>query len=254
MCLSLLSTPGSFSRHPKWPAVCRTSMRPSTCLESRPTTALICTRTSPAASNHVKSTSANQIETDFISSFLSMQLNTLESHAKLERWTVFGFLFFFWHIHHTHKHFLTYTPTLLQKDTLGTLVVLVNITFCQTIAGETGGTGRGGAGGVILGHRCLWPSDTLQEERAVLLPFRVLFAKQSVLAKAMYNGSDSVAHPLLLQKNYFYTAWNAAVLIAIDILLTVIFYFCLFVYVQQRLNWFHTGYSLLQMNLIFLLV
>lgn len=146
MCLSLLSTPGSFSRHPKWPAVCRTSMRPSTCLESRPTTALICTRTSPAASNHVKSTSANLIETDFISSFLSMQLNTLESHAKLERWTVFGFLFFFWHIHHTHKHFLTYTPTLLQKDTLGTLVVLVNITFCQTIAGETGGTGRGGAG------------------------------------------------------------------------------------------------------------
>lgn len=117
MCLSLLSTPGSFSRHPKWPAVCRTSMRPSTCLESRPTTALICTRTSPAASNHVKSTSANQIETDFISSFLSMQLNTLESHAKLERWTVFNFLFFFWHIHHTHKHFLTYTPTLLQKDT-----------------------------------------------------------------------------------------------------------------------------------------
>lgn len=45
----------------------------------------------------------------------------------------------------------------------------------------------------------------------------------------MYNGSDSVAHPLLLQKNYFYTAWNAAVLIAIDILLTVTFYFCLFV-------------------------
>lgn len=103
--------------------------------------------------------------------------------------------------------------------------MLVNITFCQTIAGKVGGAGFS----VIAAFGPLTPS----RRRG---PSRGLFAKQSVLAKAMYNGSDSVAHPLLLQKNYFYTAWNAAVLIAIDILLTVTFYFCLFVYVQQRLN------------------
>lgn len=154
MCLSLLPTPGSFSRHPKWPAVCRTSMRPSTRLKSRPTTALICTRTSPAASNHVKSTSANQIETrDFIF-FLPLNAikHTWESR-KLERWTDFGFLFFFSHTPHTFPY-LHYS-----NRHLGTSVVLINITFCQTFWRDE----RDGAGGVILGHRCLGPSDTHQE-------------------------------------------------------------------------------------------
>ncbi len=62
---------------------------------------------------------------------------------------------------------------------------------------------EGRAGGVIIGHRCLGPSDTHLEERAILLPPKGLFSKQSVLAKAMYNGSDSATHSLLLQKITF---------------------------------------------------
>ncbi len=208
--------------------------------------ALICTRTSPAASNHVKSTSANQIETrDFIFSFSQCNLNTLESHANSRDGQI---LVFFSSFRTHHTHFLTYTtPT----DTWAHQLCLLTSLLPDFLARWEG---RGG-GVWFSAIAALGPLTHTRRERAILLPSKGLFAKQSVLAKAMYNGSDSATHPLLLQKNYFYTAWNAAVLIAIDILLNVIFYFCLFVYVQQRLTWFHTGYSLLQVNLfLFLLV
>lgn len=182
-------------------------------------------------------------ETSFFS-FLSMQLNTLESHANSRDGQI---LVFFSSFRTHHTHFLTYTtPT----DTWAHQLCLLTSLFAR-LFGEMGGTGRGVWFSAIA---ALGPLTHTRRERAILLPSKGLFAKQSVLAKAMYNGSDS-ATPSPIAKNYFYTAWNAAVLIAIDILLNVIFYFCLFVYVQQRLTWFHTGYSLLQVNLfLFLLV
>lgn len=122
-----------------------------------------------------------------------MQLNTLESH-KLERWTDFGFLFSF--LHTPHTHYLTYiTPT----DTWAHQLCLLTSVFARRSLARW----EGRAGGVIIGHRCLGPSDTHLEERAILLPPKGLFSKQSVLAKAMYNGSDSATHSLLLQKITF---------------------------------------------------
>ncbi len=169
-------------------------MRPSTHLKSRPTMALICTRTSPAASNHVKSTSANQIETrDFIFSFLSMQLNTHESHANSRDGQI---LVFFSSFRTHHTHFLTYTtPT----DTWAHQLCLLTSLFAR-LFGEMGGTGRGVWFSAIA---ALGPLTHTRRERAILLPSKGLFAKQSVLAKAMYNGSDSATHPLLLQKITF---------------------------------------------------
>lgn len=113
-------------------------MRPSTCLKSRPTTALICTRTSPAASNHVKSTSANQIETrDVISSFLAMQLNTLESHANSRNGQI---LVFFSSFRTHHTHFLTYTtPT----DTWAHQLCLLTSLFARQSLARWEGWGGG---------------------------------------------------------------------------------------------------------------
>ncbi len=125
------------------------------------------------------------------SSFLSMHLNTLESH-KLERWTDFGFLFFL-HTPHTLPY-LHYSNRHLAHQ----LCLLTSAFARQSLA-----RWEGRAGGVIIGHRCLGPSDTHLEERAILLPPKGLFSKQSVLAKAMYNGSDSATHSLLQQKITF---------------------------------------------------
>ncbi len=174
------------------------------------------------------------------SSFLSMQLNTLESR-KLERWTDFGFLFFFLHTPHTLPY-LHYS-----NRHLGTSVVLDNISFCQTIAGEMGGTcggcdhwpsmpwalwhtlgGEGhppAAQGPLSQSRASW----LKPCTTALIARRTLsYCKKSLLHSLECSCTDSHWH---------FTYRN------------------LLFYVQQRLNSFHTSYSLLQVNrFLFLLV
>lgn len=61
---------------------------------------------------------------------------------------------------------------------------------------------------------------TLQEEGAVLLSSRVLFTSRASWLKPC----TTALIPSPVAKNYFNTAWNAAVLIAIDILLTINFF------------------------------
>lgn len=117
---------------------------------------------------------------------------------------------------HTHArtHFLTYTT---QKKTPG------HITFCQSIADKMGGTGQG----VIFSRRCLWPSEThtyywrrgpFSCRPGAVHKSRVFWLKPALIAQRILS---------LVAKKYFHTAWNAAVLIAIDILLCVTFFFLL---------------------------